>query len=64
MRVLADYHHHDLWESLELLAGRLFLHGTSLRNGFFGDDCLVSSSGGLAWSVAPGIGGMRVNISA
>lgn len=23
MRVLADYHHHDLWESLELLAERL-----------------------------------------
>lgn len=23
MRVLADYHHHDLWESLELLAARL-----------------------------------------
>jgi len=28
MRVLADYHHHDLWESLELLCARL---GWSLR---------------------------------
>src|SRR5690242_6385574 len=23
MKVLADYHHHDLWESLELLCARL-----------------------------------------
>lgn len=42
--------------TMEALFGRLFLNGTTLRNGFFGDDCLVTSSGGLNYSVAPGLG--------
>lgn len=42
--------------AIELFIGRLFLNGTTLRDGFFGDDCLVTSSGGLNYSVAAGMG--------
>lgn len=44
--------------TMEALFGRLFLNGTTLRDGFFGNDCLVSSSGGLNYSVAAGLGFM------
>lgn len=53
LRRLQDAARGSVWE---LLAGRLYLNGTTLRDGFFGDDCLVTSSGGLNYSVAPGIG--------
>lgn len=42
--------------AIELLIGRLYLSGGALPTGFFGTDCLASSSGGLNYSVAPGLG--------
>ena len=53
LRRLQEAARGSVWE---LLAGRLYLNGTTLRDGFFGDDCKVTSSGGLNYSVAPGLG--------
>lgn len=44
--------------AIELILGRLYLNGTTLRDGFFGDDCKVTSSGGLNYSIAAGMGVM------
>ena len=42
--------------ALDVLLGMLYQSGSALANGFFGSDCLVSSSGGLNYSVATGMG--------
>lgn len=41
---------------LDIILGRLYMVGGSLANGFLGDDCKVTSSGGLNYSIAAGLG--------